>query len=89
MITKNKNAIVLWTTDQERKTMKLKIDFDEDQLDKLLHAKLNSLMKLLQYDLNRRKEGTGMAIFDTDLDTDVKIMKDHIKAFKTVLKYYG
>jgi hypothetical protein len=69
--------------------MKLKIDFDEDQLDKLLHAKLKSLMKLLQYDLKRRKEGTGMAIFDTDLDTDVKIMKDHIKAFKTVLKYYG
>jgi hypothetical protein len=69
--------------------MKIKIDFDEDQLDKLLHAKLNSLMKLLQYDLNRRKEGAGMAIFDTDLDTDVKIMKDHIKAFKTVLKYYG
>jgi hypothetical protein len=69
--------------------MKIKIDFDEEQLDKLLHAKLNSLMKLLQYDLNRRKEGTGMAIFDTDLDTDVKIMKNHIKAFKTVLKYYG
>jgi len=69
--------------------MKIKIDFDEEQLDKLLHAKLNSLMKLLQYDLKRRKEGTGMAIFDTDLDTDVKIMKDHIKAFKTVLKYYG
>jgi hypothetical protein len=69
--------------------MKIKIDFDEEQLDKLLHAKLKSLMKLLQYDLNRRKEGTGMAIFDTDLDTDVKIMKDHIKAFKTVLKYYG
>jgi hypothetical protein len=69
--------------------MKIKIDFDEEQLDKLLHAKLNSLMNLLKYDLNRRKEGTGMAIFDTDLDTDVKIMKDHIKAFKTVLKYYG
>jgi hypothetical protein len=69
--------------------VKLKIDFDEEQLDHLLYAKLKSLMKLLQYDLKRRKEGTGMSIFDTDLDTDVQIMKKHIKAFKTVLKYYG
>jgi hypothetical protein len=69
--------------------MKIKIDFDEEQLDHVLCAKLKSLMKLLQYDLKRRKDGTGMAIFNTDLDTDVKIMKDHIKAFKTVLKYYG
>jgi predicted glutamine amidotransferase len=69
--------------------MKIKIDFDDDQLDDILCAKLKSLMKLLQDDLKRRKDGTGMAIFDTDLDTDVKIMKDHIKAFKTVLKFYG
>lgn len=69
--------------------MKIKIDFDDEQLDDVLCAKLKSLMKLLQDDLKRRKEGTGMAIFDTDLDTDVKIMKDHIKAFKIVLKYYG
>jgi hypothetical protein len=69
--------------------MKIKVDFDDEQLDHVLCAKLKSLMKLLQYDLKRRKEGTGMAIFDTDLDTDVKIMKNHIKAFKTVLKYYG
>lgn len=69
--------------------MKIKIDFDDEQLDDVLCAKLKSLMKLLQYDLKRRKGGTGMAIFDTDLDTDVKIMKDYIKAFKTVLKYYG
>ena len=69
--------------------MKLKIDFDDEQLDHVLSAKLKGLLKLLQDDLKRRKEGVGMAIFDTDLDTDVKIMKDHIKAFKTVLKYYG
>jgi hypothetical protein len=69
--------------------MKIKVDFDDEQLDDVLCAKLKSLMKLLQDDLKRRKDGTGMAIFDTDLDTDVKIMKDHIKAFKTVLKFYG
>ena len=69
--------------------MKIKVDFYDEQLDDVLCAKLKSLMKLLEYDLKRRKEGAGMAIFDTDLDTDVKIMKDHIKAFKTVLKYYG
>jgi predicted glutamine amidotransferase len=69
--------------------MKIKVDFDDEQLDDVLCAKLKSLMKLLQDDLKSRKDGTGLAIFDTDFDTDVKIIKKHIKAFKTVLKYYG
>jgi hypothetical protein len=69
--------------------MKVKIDIDIDQVDKIVCQQLEFLLKSLDDDLERRKEGTGMSIFDTDLDTDVKIMKKHIKAFKTVLKYYG
>jgi len=69
--------------------MKVKIDIDIDQVDKIVSKQLEFLLKSLDDDLERRKEGRGMSIFDTDLDTDVKIMKKHIKAFKTVLKYYG
>jgi hypothetical protein len=69
--------------------MKVKIDIDIDQVDKIVCQQLEFLLKSLDDDLERRKEGTGMSIFDTDLDTDVQIMKKHIKAFKTVLKYYG
>jgi hypothetical protein len=69
--------------------MKVKIDIDIDQVDKIVCHQLEFLLKSLEDDLERRKEGTGVMIFDADLDVDVKIIKKHIKAFKTVLKYYG
>jgi hypothetical protein len=69
--------------------MKVKIDIDIDQVDKIVCQQLEFLLKSLEEDLERRKEGTGVMIFDADLDADVKIIKKHIKAFKTVLKYYG
>jgi hypothetical protein len=69
--------------------MKVKIDIDIDQVDKIVCHQLEFLLKSLEDDLERRKEGSGLMIFDADLDTDVKIIKKHIKAFKTVLKYHG
>jgi hypothetical protein len=69
--------------------MKVKIDLDIDQVDKIVSKQLELMLESLEDDLEWRKEGTGMSIFDSDLDTDVKIIKKHIKAFKTVLKYYG
>jgi hypothetical protein len=69
--------------------VKIDIDIDTDQVDKIVSKQLELMLESLEDDLERRKEGTGMSIFDSDLDTDVKIIKKHIKAFKTVLKYYG
>ena len=77
-----------WEPPKE-KTMKVKIDIDVDQVDKIVCHQLEFLLKSLEDDLERRKEGTGLMIFDADLDSDVQIIKKHIKAFKTVLKYYG
>ena len=69
--------------------MKLEVDLDYDQADKIAVENLRALAANLQYDLRSRKEGTGMAIFDADKDKDIKLLKEHIKAFKTVIKYYA
>ena len=69
--------------------MKVEVDIDYDEIDKITVNSLKELRKLLENDLELRKEGTGMAIFDTDKDKDVKLLKKQIKAFETVIKYYA
>ena len=49
---------------------------------------LKELLETLEYDYESRKQGTGMSIFDTDKDKDIKLLKKHIKAMKLILKYY-
>ena len=69
--------------------MKIEVDIDYDEIDKITVNSLKELRNLLENDLERRKGGTGMAIFDTDKDKDVKLLKRQIKAFETVIKYYA
>ena len=50
----------------------------KDQHDQMVH------------DLQRRKKGKlPVGFFDNDKDTDIKIMEEHIAAFKLLMKYYG
>ena len=64
------------------------VEIDYDEADKIVVANLSSMLDCLENDYELRKDDRGMAIFDTDKDKDLKILKKHIKAFKTVLKYY-
>lgn len=65
------------------------VEIDYDQADKIVVANLSSMLECLEDDYELRKEDRGMAIFEVDKDKDLKILKKHIKSFKTVLKYYG
>ena len=65
------------------------VEIDIDAADKIVVANLSSMLELLENDYELRKEDRGMAIFEKDKDEDLKILKEHIKAFKTVIKYYG
>lgn len=69
--------------------MKVEFDLDYEEIDKITVSSLKDLLGILENDLELRKSGNGMPIFDTDKDKDVKLLKKHIKAFKTVLKYYS
>jgi hypothetical protein len=64
------------------------VEIDYDEADKIVVANLSSMLELLENDYELRKEDRGMAIFENAKKEDLKILKKHIKSFKTVLKYY-
>ena len=69
--------------------MKIEVDVDWELSDIIVSKNLKGLLETLEDDYERRKQGTGMSIFDTDKDKDLKLLKKHIKAAKLILKYYS
>ncbi len=68
---------------------KVTVELNWDAVDDIVKQELISCRTNLKDDLKRRKKGTGLAIFETDKDTDIALINDHIKAFDIVLKYFG
>lgn len=68
---------------------KITIELDWDTIDKVTTCSMKSLVESLEVDLEKRKAGNGMAIFDTNKKKDIAEIQRHIDAFRTVLKYYG
>jgi hypothetical protein len=68
---------------------KITVELDWDTMDKITTCSMKSVAENLGYDLEKRKAGTGMAIFDKNKKKDIAEIQRHIDAFKTVLKYYG
>ena len=68
--------------------MKIEVDVDWELSDIIVSKNLKGLLETLEHDFVCRKQGTGMSIFDTDKDKDLKLLKKHIKAVKLMLKYY-
>jgi len=57
--------------------------------DDITTQNLKEAMAILKEDYKRRKSGHALAIFKHDINEDLREIKRHIKAFKTVLLYYG
>jgi hypothetical protein len=68
---------------------KITVELDWDTIDKITTCSMKSLVESLEDDLRKRKDNTGMAIFETDKESDIALIEKHIEAFKLVLKYYG
>jgi len=68
---------------------KITVELDWDTIDKITTCSMKSVVENLGYDLEKRKAGIGMAIFDKNKKKDIAEIQRHIDAFKTVLKYYG
>jgi hypothetical protein len=69
--------------------MEVKIDIDPEEYDKLVVKYLKEQKELMKSFLENRKDDTGMAIFAIDKDKDIEKIKEHIKAFKLLISYYG
>jgi hypothetical protein len=65
------------------------VELDWDTIDRITTSSMKSLVESLEADLEKRKDDTGMAIFEKDKESDIALIEKHIEAFKLVLKYYG
>ena len=68
---------------------KVTVELDWDTVDQITTSSMESIVESLEDDLQKRKDGTGMAIFHKDKKKDIAEINRHIDAFKTVLEYYG
>jgi len=68
---------------------KVTVELDYDTVDNIIVDQLIDTLENLQEDLEFRKAGHGLAIFEHDQNADVKILRDHVDAFKIVLSYFG
>jgi hypothetical protein len=68
---------------------KITVELDWDTVDQITTSSMESIVESLEDDLQKRKDGTGMAIFHKDKKKDIAEINRHIDAFKTVLEYYG
>jgi hypothetical protein len=61
----------------------------DEQVDSIIIQELQMMLGCAEQDLKRRKAGTCGVIFRHDVEEDLKEIKRHIEAIKTVLKYWG
>jgi hypothetical protein len=59
------------------------------EVDAIITKELTIVLRWLKNDREQRKNDEGMAIFDTDKKTDLKKLKEYIKAVELILEYYG
>ena len=68
---------------------KITVELDWDTIDRITICSMKSIVESLEADLEKRKDDTGMAIFEKNKKKDIALIEKHIEAFKLVLKYYG
>lgn len=68
---------------------KITVELDWDTIDRITICSMKSVVESLEADLEKRKDDTGMAIFEKNKKKDIALIEKHIEAFKLVMKYYG
>lgn len=68
---------------------KITVELDWDTIDKITTCSMKSVLENLEDDLEKRKKGKGIAVFEMDKKKDIAKLKQHIDAFKIALNYYG
>ena len=60
-----------------------------EQVDNIVTSELRWSYDSMKADLERRREGGGMAFFHLDLEQDVKAIEEHLNALKLILDWFG
>ena len=68
---------------------KVTVELEYDTVDGIVVDQLVDTLENLQVDLENRKAGHGLAIFEHDKEADVNLLTEHVESFITVLSYFG
>lgn len=70
--------------------MKINIEVDYEQLDQIIAAALKDVKQDFEDYLKRYEDKDAwVAVFDTDREKDIKLLKKHVKACDRLLEWYG
>lgn len=74
----------------ERAGREFRKHLTSDCIDAIVIADLSALLESLSRDLDRRiATKCAMAVFENDRKEDIAMLRRHVSAFETVLRYYG
>lgn len=68
---------------------KIMIQMEDEQIDAIVVQEIKNCIKGFERDLELRKDGKGLSIFDNDPVVDVMYIQKYIDAFRLVADYYG
>lgn len=69
--------------------MQVKIDLDDDEFQRLFVEVMKDDRDTMTMDMEDRRQGKGIAVFDVNEARDILEMNKHIEAFNLIIEYYG
>jgi bifunctional DNA-binding transcriptional regulator/antitoxin component of YhaV-PrlF toxin-antitoxin module len=77
-----------WTL-RKKEMSKVMIEMEDEQIDAIVIQELKNAIESFEQSIEERSNGEGLAFFDNDPIKDIDFLLDHVRAFTTVLEYYG
>ena len=77
-----------WTL-RKKEMQKVMVELEDEQVDAIVIQELKNAIASFEQSIEERSNGEGLAWYDSDPVKDVNYLVDHVRAFTTVLEYYG
>lgn len=77
-----------WTL-RKKEMQKVMIELEDEQVDAIVIQELKNAIALFEQSIEERSNGEGLAWYDNDPIKDVNYLVEHVRAFTTVLEYFG
>lgn len=77
-----------WTL-RKKEMQKVMIELEDEQVDAIVIQELKNAIESFEQSIEERSNGESLAFFDSDPIKDVNYLVEHVRAFTTVLEYYG
>lgn len=77
-----------WTL-RKKEMQKVVIELEDEQVDAIVIQELKNAIALFEQSIEERSNGEGLAWYDNDPIKDVNYLVEKVRAFTTVLEYFG